>query len=149
MQKIAIIGTTSWGITLSLLLASKGADVRLWARTKREANKIRKKGSDRFPDITIPEEEEVGRARPIQLLERNHTADARLEIAVARKIDPLELEYPLDEAGAIERLGRRPPPEVRDGDELPRPLDEAGPVRSIDVRIFEILFSYKAFFFNR
>jgi glycerol-3-phosphate dehydrogenase (NAD(P)+) len=56
MQKIAIIGTTSWGITLSILLAGKGIDVRLWARTKREANKLRKKGSDRFPDVTIPEE---------------------------------------------------------------------------------------------
>jgi glycerol-3-phosphate dehydrogenase (NAD(P)+) len=56
MQKIAIIGTTSWGITLSIMLAGKGMDVRLWARTKREANKLRKKGSDRFPDITIPDE---------------------------------------------------------------------------------------------
>jgi glycerol-3-phosphate dehydrogenase (NAD(P)+) len=56
MQKIAIIGTTSWGITLSILLSSKGADVRLWARTQREANKIRKKGSERLPDVIIPEE---------------------------------------------------------------------------------------------
>jgi glycerol-3-phosphate dehydrogenase (NAD(P)+) len=56
MQKIAIIGTTSWGITLSMLLANKGIDVRLWARTQREANKLRKKGSDRFPDVTIPEQ---------------------------------------------------------------------------------------------
>jgi glycerol-3-phosphate dehydrogenase (NAD(P)+) len=56
MQKIAIIGTTSWGITLSILLDGKGIDVRLWARTKREANKLRKKGSDRFPDVTIPDE---------------------------------------------------------------------------------------------
>jgi glycerol-3-phosphate dehydrogenase (NAD(P)+) len=55
MQKIAIIGTTSWGITLSILLANKGAEVRLWARTQREASKLRKSGSDRFPDVTIPE----------------------------------------------------------------------------------------------
>ncbi len=55
MQKIAIIGTTSWGVTLSVLLHSKGAEVRLWARTQREANKIRKSGSDRFPDVAIPE----------------------------------------------------------------------------------------------
>ena len=54
MQKIAIIGTTSWGITLSTLLCTKGLEVRLWARTQREATKIRKKGTDRFPDITIP-----------------------------------------------------------------------------------------------
>jgi glycerol-3-phosphate dehydrogenase (NAD(P)+) len=56
MQKIAIIGTTSWGITLSMLLASKGINIRLWARTQREANKLRKSGSDRFPDVTIPKE---------------------------------------------------------------------------------------------
>ncbi len=55
MQKIAIIGTTSWGITLSVLLHGKGAEVRLWARTQKEANKIRKSGSDRFPDVHIPE----------------------------------------------------------------------------------------------
>jgi glycerol-3-phosphate dehydrogenase (NAD(P)+) len=56
MQKIAIIGTTSWGITLAMMLANKGIEVRLWARTLREANRLRKKGSDRFPDITIPKE---------------------------------------------------------------------------------------------
>jgi glycerol-3-phosphate dehydrogenase (NAD(P)+) len=55
MQKIAIIGTTSWGITLSILLANKGNDVWLWARTQREANKLRKSGSDRFPNVPIPE----------------------------------------------------------------------------------------------
>jgi glycerol-3-phosphate dehydrogenase (NAD(P)+) len=55
MQKIGIIGTTSWGITLSILLSGKGADIRLWARTQREASKIKKKGSERLPDVTIPE----------------------------------------------------------------------------------------------
>jgi glycerol-3-phosphate dehydrogenase (NAD(P)+) len=54
MQKTAIIGTTSWGITLSVLLANKGIDVRLWARTQREASRLRKSGSDRFPDVTLP-----------------------------------------------------------------------------------------------
>ncbi len=56
MQKIAVIGTTSWGTTLSILLCGKGAKVILWARTQREANKIRKKGLDRLPDVIIPEE---------------------------------------------------------------------------------------------
>ncbi len=55
MQKVTIIGTTSWGITLGILLANKGLDVRLWARTEREASKLRKKGDPvRFPDITLP-----------------------------------------------------------------------------------------------
>jgi glycerol-3-phosphate dehydrogenase (NAD(P)+) len=54
MQKVAVIGTTSWGVTLSVLLAKKGVEVRLWARTQREANKLRKSGSNRFPDVILP-----------------------------------------------------------------------------------------------
>jgi len=56
MQKIAIIGTTSWGITLGLLLATKGLEIRVWARTAREAEKIINDGPDpkRFPGITLP-----------------------------------------------------------------------------------------------
>jgi glycerol-3-phosphate dehydrogenase (NAD(P)+) len=57
MQKMAIIGTTSWGITLGLLMAGKGDKVRLWTRTEREAGKIRKNGIDpeRFAGISLPE----------------------------------------------------------------------------------------------
>jgi glycerol-3-phosphate dehydrogenase (NAD(P)+) len=57
MQKMAIVGTTGWGITLGLLMAGKGAEVRLWTRTEREAANIRKKGLDpeRFPGISLPE----------------------------------------------------------------------------------------------
>jgi glycerol-3-phosphate dehydrogenase (NAD(P)+) len=55
MQKVAVIGTTSWGITLATLLAKKGIEVRLWARTVREANRLKKSGSDRFPGIAIHE----------------------------------------------------------------------------------------------
>jgi glycerol-3-phosphate dehydrogenase (NAD(P)+) len=57
MQKSAIIGITSWGVTLGLLLARKGFKVRLWARTEREANRIRKKGLDqeRFNGIKLPD----------------------------------------------------------------------------------------------
>jgi glycerol-3-phosphate dehydrogenase (NAD(P)+) len=56
MQKIAIIGTTSWGITLGLVLANKGLEVRLWARTEREAKQLREKGPNpsQFPDVTFP-----------------------------------------------------------------------------------------------
>lgn len=58
MQKVAIIGTTSWGITLGMLLVAKGVEVRLWARTEREAKKFRQNDLDqvRFPDITLPPE---------------------------------------------------------------------------------------------
>jgi len=58
MQKAAIIGTTSWGITLGMLLVAKGVEVRLWARTEREAKKYRDNDLDtvRFPNITLPPE---------------------------------------------------------------------------------------------
>ena len=56
MQKIAIIGTTSWGITLGLMLANNGLEVRLWTRTEKEANKLRKNGPDdaQFPNVIFP-----------------------------------------------------------------------------------------------
>jgi glycerol-3-phosphate dehydrogenase (NAD(P)+) len=56
MLKVAIIGTTSWGITLGLMLANKGLEVRLWARTEREANELRKNGPNQplFTDGTFP-----------------------------------------------------------------------------------------------
>ncbi len=58
MQKIAIVGTTSWGMTLACLLANKGLEVRLWARTQPEADSLRKNGPDpaRFPEITLSPE---------------------------------------------------------------------------------------------
>lgn len=37
MAKISVIGTTSWGTTLAILLARNGAEVLLWARTEEEA----------------------------------------------------------------------------------------------------------------
>jgi len=44
MPKIAIIGTTTWGKTLGVVLAHKGLQVRLWARTEREATELKKAG---------------------------------------------------------------------------------------------------------
>jgi len=40
MPKIAIIGTTTWGTTLGMVLARKGLQVRLWARTEQEAAEL-------------------------------------------------------------------------------------------------------------
>ena len=56
MPKIAIIGTTSWGMTLGVVLAHKGLDIRLWARTAKEADKLRDKGPDPhlLPGVTFP-----------------------------------------------------------------------------------------------
>jgi glycerol-3-phosphate dehydrogenase (NAD(P)+) len=57
MQKTAVIGITSWGVTLGLLVSGKGREVRFWTRTEREAKNIRKNGLDkeRFPDVVLPE----------------------------------------------------------------------------------------------
>ena len=56
-MKVAVVGTTAWGTALGLMLARKGMDVSLWARTKEEAqeldsareNAVRLPGA-RFPD---------------------------------------------------------------------------------------------------
>jgi glycerol-3-phosphate dehydrogenase (NAD(P)+) len=56
MPKIAIIGTTTWGLTLGVALAVKGAGVRLWARTEDEAARLLKAEfpSESFKDVTLP-----------------------------------------------------------------------------------------------
>ena len=41
MPKVAIIGTTTWGLTLGAVLALKRVEVRLWARTEQEATELR------------------------------------------------------------------------------------------------------------
>ena len=45
MPKITIIGTTSWGITLGMVLARSGTEISLWARTEQEALELTKAGS--------------------------------------------------------------------------------------------------------
>lgn len=56
MPKIAIIGTTIWGITLGVVLARKGLQVKLWARTEREAVELTNSGpkSPLLSDVTFP-----------------------------------------------------------------------------------------------
>jgi len=56
MLKIAIIGTTSWGTTLGMVIAQKGMQVRLWARTKKEATQLSISGPDAnfFAGVTFP-----------------------------------------------------------------------------------------------
>jgi len=56
MPKIAIIGTTSWGKTLGVVLARNGLEVKLWARTEREAIEVRDAGPNPtlLPGITFP-----------------------------------------------------------------------------------------------
>jgi len=56
MPKIAIIGTTTWGITLGMVLARKGLQVNVWARTEREANELTSAGPNPtlLPGIAFP-----------------------------------------------------------------------------------------------
>ena len=39
-MRVGIAGTTTWGTTLGILLAHKGAEVALWARSQDEADRI-------------------------------------------------------------------------------------------------------------
>ncbi|MBI4267051.1 MAG: NAD(P)-dependent glycerol-3-phosphate dehydrogenase [Chloroflexi bacterium] len=56
MLKIAVVGTTGWGTTLGIILAQKDIEIRLWARTRREADKLRNEGPDpdKFPGVSFP-----------------------------------------------------------------------------------------------
>lgn len=60
MPKITVIGTTSWGITLAILLAKKQYEVFLWARTQKEADELTESSKPILatnvsypPDLTI------------------------------------------------------------------------------------------------
>ncbi|MFC1871114.1 NAD(P)H-dependent glycerol-3-phosphate dehydrogenase [Chloroflexota bacterium] len=58
MPKIAIIGATTWGTTLGVVLARKKVQVKLWARTEREATELRNAGPNLAlpPGVTFPPE---------------------------------------------------------------------------------------------
>ncbi len=56
-MKLALIGTTTWGTTLGIMLARRGIEVSLWARTKEEADKLDKvrENSARLPGVAFPQ----------------------------------------------------------------------------------------------
>ena len=56
MPKVAIIGTTTWGTTLGVVLVNNGLDVWLWARTEEEADHLRRKGphSRQLQGVSLP-----------------------------------------------------------------------------------------------
>ena len=51
MFKVSIVGTTIWGVTLAVILAEKGIDIGLWARTKKESDELQRIGPD--PEETL------------------------------------------------------------------------------------------------
>jgi glycerol-3-phosphate dehydrogenase (NAD(P)+) len=61
MARIGVIGTTSWGITLAVLMARNNYTVKLWARTEEEAKRLRSKGpsSPALEGVELPENLEV------------------------------------------------------------------------------------------
>ena len=86
MSKIAVIGTTSWGKTLGVVLVRKKQEVVLWARTEAEAAELRdgKFGKRKLSDVPLPQlpvtsslEEAMGGAQavilavPSQTMRRN------------------------------------------------------------------------------
>ncbi|MDY6907151.1 MAG: NAD(P)H-dependent glycerol-3-phosphate dehydrogenase [Chloroflexota bacterium] len=56
-MKVAIVGSTSWGTTMGMLLARKGAEVHLWTRTAEEAQRLAREGENatRLPGIPLPQ----------------------------------------------------------------------------------------------
>ncbi len=57
MAKVCIIGTTTWGMTLATMLGRKKLQVRLWARTKEEATRLKSAVPNprrRLPNIILP-----------------------------------------------------------------------------------------------
>ncbi len=57
MAGVAIIGTTTWGVTLGVVLARNGLDVRLWARTEQECSRLQngQHHAEAISGITFPE----------------------------------------------------------------------------------------------
>ena len=56
-SRVAVIGTTSWGTTLAIMLTRKELAVSLWARTEQEAEKLNreKQNALRLPGYSFPE----------------------------------------------------------------------------------------------
>ena len=52
MPKVSVVGTTSWGITLAIILARKGLQVDLWTRTEKEAVDLKNTG---FRSSNLPQ----------------------------------------------------------------------------------------------
>jgi glycerol-3-phosphate dehydrogenase (NAD(P)+) len=73
MSKICIVGTTSWGMTLALVMARKGLTTHLWARTEEEAEHLRLKGPDslQLPNITFPGNLKITSSLPEALKQSN------------------------------------------------------------------------------
>jgi glycerol-3-phosphate dehydrogenase (NAD(P)+) len=66
MAGVAVIGTTTWGMTLGVVLARNGVDVRLWARTEKECSQLQKgkHHADALAGITLPPQLSINASLP-------------------------------------------------------------------------------------
>lgn len=56
MKKIAVVGSGSWGVALSIHLASMGHQVKIWSFAKEEADLINNEKKCKFlPEVVLPE----------------------------------------------------------------------------------------------
>ncbi len=56
-EKIAVIGSGSWGMALAILLNSNGHDVKIWSYSKEEADFINNEKACKFlPEVKLPDE---------------------------------------------------------------------------------------------
>lgn len=57
MKRVAVIGTTAWGTTLAVMLAARGMEVVLWARTEDEADRLNRdrENAAHLPGVSFPE----------------------------------------------------------------------------------------------
>jgi glycerol-3-phosphate dehydrogenase (NAD(P)+) len=84
MAGVAIIGTTTWGVTLGVVLARNGLDVRLWARTEQECSKLKngQHHSYAVAAITLPPKLSITASLPEALEE----ADAVLMVVPSQRM---------------------------------------------------------------
>ncbi|MFQ5827379.1 MAG: NAD(P)H-dependent glycerol-3-phosphate dehydrogenase, partial [Dehalococcoidia bacterium] len=61
MPRVAVIGNTTWGTTLGIILARRGMGVKLWARTPEEAEELNRERQNRacLPGVAFPQRLEV------------------------------------------------------------------------------------------
>lgn len=66
MAMVAVIGTTTWGTALGIILARKGVSIRLWARSEREAFAMNSARSNAIflPGITFPKRMTITHSLP-------------------------------------------------------------------------------------
>ncbi len=97
MARLGVVGTTSWGTTLGVLLAESGHSVALWARTEAEAAQLAAAGENarflpgvRFPEaltVTASAEQALGSAELVLFVTPSITVEQNAH-RVASSINP-------------------------------------------------------------